>query len=155
MMIGQNELIPTEKIKIHGEVIQNVQVNTSTIQTMEKKEIGDITITNHKGEIRQTLKDLEGVQLKTILQQVTLQEENPKYFSEFYFTCTSSDGYSVVFSWNEFFNHQSGEHIYIITSVGGKNAIDHEHSLMLISTDDIQTGRRFLKCLSEIMVSRI
>lgn len=151
----QQNLYPSREIKITGEIVQEMNLDIPSIQAMQTKEIGDITITNHSGEVHGSYTKLQGVPLIDILKKVKLKEGNPKLFSQFYFKCIANDGYSVVFSWNEIFNHKSGENIYIITSIDGENAMDQDKSILLITKDDIQTGRRMVKCLSEIIVSRI
>jgi hypothetical protein len=117
--------------------------------------ISDIIITNHLGEKKSEIKNLKGVLLKTILQKALLPCESPKQLSEFYFVLTACDGYKVIYSWNELFNTQTGNFTYLVTS---KNNIDMgamNESILVLTTSDFTTGRRYLKGLSSITINRV
>ncbi len=116
--------------------------------------IGDVTITNHLGEKKSEQKALKGVLLKEVLQKIEINADSPKVLSEFYFQCKAADGYLVVFSWNELFNSPTGESVFLITS---KNAIkinDLDESILMVSSKDYKTGRRYVKALTSIEVKR-
>ena len=53
----------------------------------------------------------------------------------YYFTCIASDGYKVVFSWNELFNTVAGNTVYIVTSKDHTSieALDEKHTTDLHS----------------------
>ncbi len=102
-------------------------------------------ITNHLGEPRKTLQGLEGIRVRDLLE---LKEDNPKLFSEFYFTFKAADDYKVVFSSNELFNSPTGDQVFIITSRDGKKLEEMEDRILVISSSDFKTGRRHLKFLN-------
>ena len=89
------------------------------------------------------------------MDKVEIDSETPRVLSEYYFVCTASDNYKVVFSWNEIFNNDTGKSVYIITSVEGKTASALDSRIALVSPKDQMTGRRYVKGLQKIVVERV
>jgi hypothetical protein len=77
----------------------------------------------------------------------------PKLFSSMYFTCVGSDGYKVVYSWNELFNTPVGDNVYIVMEKNGIKADKLPSSIQMTSMLDYKTGRRYLHNLDKIVVS--
>jgi len=121
-----------------------------TIQT-----IGDIKITDHLGAFKHQDDQLKGILLKDILSHTTFDVTSPKLLSTFYFQCVGVDGYKVVYSWNEIFNTEVGNHVYIIMEKNGIKAPDMKESLQMTSAADFKTGRRYLHNLDKIIVSTV
>ena len=152
---GQQKVNPTESFSIAGKIKKIVTVTLSDLQNFESKKIPDVVISNHLGEVKGTSKNLKGILLKDILANVEFDAESPKILSEFYLTCIASDGYKVVFSWNELFNTTTGDNLYLITSKDGKELKDMDDRILIISTTDFKTGRRNVKGLAKIIVDRV
>ena len=72
-----------------------------------------------------------------------------------YFVFTASDGYRVVFSWNEIYNSESGKSFYIITEMKGKSLLEMDQRIAFLSSKDLKSGRRYIKCLESIEVKKI
>ena len=100
---------------ISGEEVSPLTVSISDLKKWKEVSIGDLVITNHSGEKKSEAKGLKGILLKEILQTVEIKSESPKVLSEFYFVLIATDGYKVVYSWNELFNTSVGESVYLIT----------------------------------------
>jgi hypothetical protein len=145
---------PTFSITINGRVKSPKTFTADVIRQYKVYNIGDVVITNHKGEVKGTAKELSGILLRDLLQSIEPDAESQKVLSEYYFTCIASDGYKVVFSWNELFNTTTGNTVYIITSKDHKSIDALDESILLISTADIHTGRRYVKNLQSIIVRR-
>ncbi|PZF74538.1 molybdopterin-binding protein [Taibaiella soli] len=153
--IAQKKLTPTTSFTISGNVKTEATITLNALDTFKQVNIGDVSIKNHLGESKYTHEKLKGVLLKDVLKQVVYTSESPKVLSEFYFTCVATDGYKVVFSWNELYNNPLGDHVYVITEENGKKANAVDDRIAIISTTDVNTGRRYVKCLSKIIVNRI
>jgi len=151
---SQKEPETTNSFIISGEVKNSATISPSELSKYSEVSIGDITITNHLGEKKSEQKSLKGILMKDILKTVEINSENPRVLSEYYFVCKSSDGYKVVYSWNEIFNSSAGESVYLITSKNGQIAKEMKESILMISPKDYKTGRRYLKSLSSIEVKR-
>ncbi len=144
----------TNSFTVSGKVKTEKVFSISDLEKIPLVSIGDLSISNHKGEIKGTAKAMKGVRLIDVLKEVTLDTDNPKLMSEYYFIATAADGYKVVFSWNELFNTPVGETVYIVLEKDGKKLAGTEDSILTVSTQDVRTGRRYIKNLSSIIVGR-
>ncbi|MBA4053921.1 MAG: molybdopterin-binding protein [Marivirga sp.] len=144
----------TASFTLNGKVKIPQTIYIDDLKKYDVFNVGDVTITNHKGEIHGTAKNLSGVLLKEILKSIPLDTDNPKLFSEYYFICRGSDGYKVVYSWNELFNTATGNSVYIVTEKNHQPIQDMDETILMISPQDIRTGRRYLKNLETIYVGR-
>ena len=154
-LFAQGQIKVTSSFTISGEVFSPLTVSVMDLKKWKEVAIGDLVITNHSGEKKSEAKGLKGILLKDILQTVEIKSENPKVLSEYYFVFTASDGYKVVYSWNELFNTSVGESVYLVTEKNGKSIIEMDDSILVVSTKDFKTGRRNVKGLSSIAVMRV
>ena len=145
----------TSSFTISGEVSVSATVAIADLKKWKEVSIGDLIITNHLGERKSEAKGLKGILLKDILQTVEVKSESPKVLSEYYFVFIASDGYKVVYSWNELFNTATGDAVYVITEKNGKAATEMDDSILVVSVKDFKTGRRNIKGLSTISVMRV
>jgi len=155
LLSAQNNVEPSKEIVVKGEVEKEKTITIDEILSMKSVEIGDLTITNHTGEKRHTARAMKGVLLKELLSDVVFKTDSPKYLSEFYFTLVATDGYKVVYSWNEIYNSPTGDNIYIVTEKEGKGIKDMSDGILSVCTTDFKTGRRHVKALSQIIVARV
>ncbi|MEP7196370.1 MAG: molybdopterin-binding protein [Saprospiraceae bacterium] len=154
--LSAQRVIPTtDTLKIFGLVKVPIVLSVTELDTFTKVKVKDQIIYNHSGEIKDTLDKLIGIRLSSVLSLVDLIYDKPKLLNEFYFVFTASDGYKVVFSWNEIYNSQISDKFFIITEMGGKQLVDLSQRIMFMSTGDIKNGRRYIKGLKTIEVKRV
>lgn len=151
---AQNRYISTEKFSIEGRVKKALTYSIADLDTFKIKLLPDIVITNHLGEKKNQLTNLKGILLKDVLLKAELDAESPKVLSEYYFVFVASDNYKIVFSWNELFNTETGNNVYIIMEEGGKKIRDLEGRISIVCLTDFKTGRRHLSNLDRILVQR-
>jgi hypothetical protein len=151
---AQRKITPTDSFKILGKVKKERVYSIAQIDSFPKTAVKDQIIYNHKGEIKDTIKDIKGVLLTTLLEKTEFIYDKPKDLSEFYFVCVASDGYKVVFSWNELYNTEIGKSVYLITEMDGKKLKGLEQRILLFSVSDFKSGRRYVKSLERIEVKR-
>ncbi len=154
-VFGQKPIEHTNEIIIFGLIENPIKINFADILKQESDSIGNFKVTNHTGEFRKEYKNVKGVQLLDLIQNLKIKEANPKLLSEYYFVFKASDNYSVVASWNELFNTEIGASFYIVVEADGKSLQDATESILLICTKDFKTGRRHIKGLKSIEVKRI
>src|SRR5882672_1763911 len=154
-LFAQGQIKSTTSFTVSGEVVSPLTVSISDLKKWKEVAIGDLVITNHLGEKKSEAKGLKGILLKDILQTVEIKSESPKVLSEYYFVFAASDGYKVVYSWNELFNTSVGDSVYLITEKNGKSITEMDDSILVVSTKDFKTGRRNVKGLSSIEVMRV
>ncbi len=144
----------TQTIHITGAIQKEIYLDIAGLSNYPLVDIGDIPIINHLGVEKKKLIAVRGVRAREVLSQLEFITENPKDLSEFYFVFTATDGYRVLFSWNEIFNNPLGGSLFFILERDGKKAEALDDSLAVISTTDLHTGRRYVKGLKTIVVGR-
>lgn len=152
---GQSEIKPTTAFTISGQIKKEIIITLSDLTGLNSLKIDDLVITNHLGVHKGTARGLKGIPVKEILKDLSYNVESPRILNEFYLTFIASDGYKVVYSWNEIFNNPSGDRIFLVTEKEGKPITDMEDRILMINTSDFKTGRRHLKGLDKIRVGRV
>lgn len=152
---AQKKIERTLSIKLSGDIKKEKVINYQDILGYKTQLVGTVSLVNHAGEKRSTLNNLKGVLLKDVLEKLEYETPGPRELSEFYFTIIASDQYKVVYSWNELFNSPTGNTVYLITEKEGVSIDKMEDAILLVNTSDFKTGRRHVKAVSEIRVSRV
>lgn len=150
---AQRNITPTDSISIIGKVKKARTIKIADLSKFKAIELPKQIIYNHKGEIKDTIKNLEGVPLLSVLEATEYEYSKPKELNEFYFVLKASDDYKVVLSWNEIYNAKSD--FFIVTKINGKPIADSQNRMIFISTSDIKPGRRYIKALQSIEVKKI
>jgi len=153
-LAAQKNSLLTEKFSIEGKVKRAFTFSIADLDTFKLKSLPDVTITNHLGEKKYTLTNLKGIPLKDILSKAEPDAENPKVLSEFYFVFVATDNYKIVFSWNEIFNTETGNNIYIIMEEDGKKIKEINGRISIVTLTDFTTGRRHMSNIDKIVVER-
>lgn len=152
---AQHDTKSTDYFTVEGKVKQTVKFTLEDATAFNSISFDSIVIYNHLVVRKSVLKNVKGVLLKDVLAKASFDSNDPKSLSEYYITCIASDGYKVVFSWNEIFNSAIGKQLIIITDVDGTKASSLSQRIAIISPADIATGRRYVHGLSRIVVSRV
>ncbi|MBN8650447.1 MAG: hypothetical protein J0L67_03415 [Cytophagales bacterium] len=153
--VAQKKSEQTKSFRVTGEVKEEKKITIDDFPKYRESSLGDVVITNHAGEVKSTQRKLKGILLRDVLEKVEIKSESPRALSEFYIVCKASDGYTIVFSWNEIFNNPAGESVYLITSKDGVTVADLDESILMTSPRDYKTGRRYLKGLTIVEIKRI
>ncbi|HZY38553.1 MAG TPA: hypothetical protein VFE53_17965 [Mucilaginibacter sp.] len=143
----------THQFSVSGKIKNPSVITMDSLVKYAVVSVGDINVTDHTGAFKHKDAQLKGVLLKDILSHTMLDAASPKLYSAFYYTCVGSDGYKVVYSWNELFNTEVGNHVYIVMEKNGVKADQLPESIQMTSTMDVKTGRRYLHNLDKIIVS--
>lgn len=144
----------SESFTVSGEVLKAETIDMARLSTYSKVHIDSLRIYTHDMQPKGLMKNIDGVLLKDILSAISFTNENPKVLSEYYIECEATDGYIVLFSWNEIFNSETGKHVMVITSKNGVNAGQLDDRIALITPTDQATGRRYVKWLNRIIIRR-
>jgi len=152
---AQKKIEITDQFTIEGKVKSQITFSLKDLNVFAHKLIDSIIIYSHLMEPRKTIMNIKGVLLKDILDKAGIDVSSPKLLSEFYITCSASDNYKVVFSWNEIYNSAIGEHIMIIIGSDGKTGDQMTDRIALLSAADRATGRRYVKGLQKIVIEQV
>jgi hypothetical protein len=152
---AQEKYITTHQFTISGKVKNGSVITPDSLARYTPVVIGDIKITDHLGQFKHKDDQLKGILLKDILSHTVFDTPSPKFLSAFYITCIGADGYKVVYSWNELYNTEVGDHVYILTEKNGVKAEQLPESIQMTSIMDMKTGRRYLHNLDKIIISEV
>lgn len=94
---AQKNVQATDHVTIDGKIKSSITYSLSDLAALPSVEISDAVLYNHKGEIKDTLRNMRGIPLKSLMNPVVFDYEQPRELNEFYFLFTASDGYKVVF----------------------------------------------------------
>lgn len=145
----------TESFTIEGEVASPVQITEAQLKSYPHVTRDSVRIFSHDMHPKSLLKNVSGVLLRDVLSAVRFNNENPKVLSEYFIECIASDGYKVVFSWNEIFNSDTGSQAMVITEKNGAGFAELDDRIAIVSPFDKATGRRYVKWLKEILIQRV
>ena len=151
---SQKETQTSEAFTVSGQVRAEATFTVAAIEKLPSQIIPDATITNHLGEKKSDAKQMKGVLIKELLKDVVFISESPKDLSELYFTFIAGDGYKVVYSWNEIYNSATGDHLFLVTEKEGEKLAEMKSRILTFTPTDFKTGRRYIKGLVKIVVSR-
>ena len=152
---AQRDIPVTNELKITGDIKAERIFRIADLEKMKPVDLGDVAIKNHKGEDKTPAKQIKGILVKSLLDSVEFVIEKPKELSEYYLVFIASDGYTNVYSWNEIFNTEIGNKLYILTEKDGKHMSDMDGRIQVLSMADFNTGRRYLKGLATIEIKRV
>lgn len=152
---AQREIKATNSFTVSGRVKTTLTFNLEDLSKYSEQDINEIEVTKYDGTPRGILKGLKGIPILDILKQVEFDTDAPKELSEYYLIFEGSDGYKVVYSWNEIFNSKANDEIFIVTARNGLPLKDIKEKIILVTPKDFRTGRRYVKALSKIIVKRI
>ncbi len=151
----QHQIAPADELQIMGKITKAVTFTLTDLTSIPSQPIQDLNIVNHKGEDKGKATGLKGFLLKTLFDKITFVYDKPKELNEFYFIFVATDGYKVVFSWNEIFNTEVGNSLFVITEKDGKTMTTMEDRIVVVSASDLKIGRRYIKGLSKIIVNKV
>lgn len=149
------DIPPTDKFVVDGLVKKKLMLTPADLMHYARHHVPEARITNKKGELKETIKDLQGVLLTDVLDSAGIVAEKEKVYSEIYIVLTASDGYTNVYSWNELFNNRTGAEVYIVTGIGGKSPGEVPGRILVANLADKVSGRRHLKSLAHIEVRSV
>ena len=144
----------SDNFTVSGEVLKAETIDIAKLSGYTQVHLDSLRIYTHDMQPKGLMKNINGVLLKDILSAIPFNNENPKVLSEYFIECEATDGYIVLFSWNEIFNSETGKHVMIITSKNGTNADKLDDRIALVSPTDQATGRRYVKWLNRIIIRR-
>jgi hypothetical protein len=154
ILSGQKPFIASDSILVDGLVEAPFVINRAYLHSFTPEDLDSLVITNHLGIKKSVLHQLKVVPLKKVLERVAILSDNPKQLSQYYFLCSATDGYFVLFSWNEIYNNGLGNEIYLLVESDGKPIEQLENRMILFSNSDTYTGRRYIKGLNKITIGK-
>ena len=155
VLCAQHKTVSSDLFTIEGKVKTVVQFKLEEAASYKSVFYDSIVVNNHLGVRKSVLKKVKGILLKDVIAKASFDISDPKPLSEYFITCIATDGYKVVFSWNEVFNSTVGDKLIVITESDGKPSTGSTHRIAIISPADHATGRRYVHSVQKIVVDRV
>lgn len=147
----EKQTAATNAFAITGKVKNEKIITLSALQQYPSIELNDVNISCSPRK-EDKVKSVKAVLVKTILDSVAFQYEKPRMLNQYYFLFEASDGYKMVFSFNEIYNTEIGNNLYIVTNLQGIELKEMDNRILILTTKDIKSGTRNMKWLSKIVV---
>jgi len=144
----------SNEVEVIGLVEKPMKINMESVKKMKWVERKDFKITGLDGTVKRKIANFKGVLLKSILEEARIKLENPKDRGKYFVLITATDGYQVIFSYNELMYSVASDNTYLVFEEEGKE-IDKEGKFVIICASDIISGPRHVKWLKTIEVKRV
>lgn len=145
----------TERITVSGAVTHPLVLDVAALRAFPPQQLAEVPLTRKSGDSAGKLEQLKGVLLRDILEKAAIVARDHNDVKKIAVIAIASDGYKVVFSWNEIFNSGAGDGMLVYFEKNGQPLADDEGRIALISARDIRTGPRHVKWLEAIEVKKI
>lgn len=134
----------TKEFVVTGYVQQEKSFSITSLQTLP---VTSFQLNNGEPD---TLNVLKGILLKNILDQVAFRYENSRALNRYYFVLEAEDGYKVTFSFNEIYNTEVGDQVFLVTDNYGNPVTSNGFKIITLS--DRNGNARNVKGLIRISV---
>ena len=145
----------TTSIDVTGAVEHALALDVDELRKFPPQQVGELGLVCQTGANIGKLEKLKGVLLRDILEKAAIQAPGHNDVKKMAIIAGASDGYKVVFSWNEIFNSPIGDGVIVFFEKDGFPLADDEGRIALVSTKDLRTGPRHVKWLQSIEVRKI
>jgi DMSO/TMAO reductase YedYZ molybdopterin-dependent catalytic subunit len=141
------------QLAVSGAVQQPLTLNVEELRQFEPSQIVEVRLPGRDAGAAASV--LKGVRLRAVLERAKLKTADHNTVKKLAIIAAASDGYKVVFSWNELFNAELGDSVIVVFERDGKPLAAAEGPLALISGKDTRTGPRHVKWLQSLEVRQI
>lgn len=142
---------PAARLAVSGVVEQTLSLSAEELRQFPADQMVELRLPSRDGGTSV----LKGVRLRAVLERAKIRAADHNTVKKLAIIAAASDGYKVVFSWNELFNAELGESALVLFERDGKPLAPAEGPLALISGKDLRTGPRHVKWLQSIEVRQI
>jgi len=151
-IFGQ-DFAPSESLLITGKVKKEKVFTLSDIKKNRTILLGEIN-TSCSPKQKVNAKGVKAILVRDLLDSVKFDYASSKALNQFYFKFEASDGYAIVYSFNEIYNTETGKNLYIVTEKDGIDIAQMDNRILILTTSDIKSGSRNIKNLSRIVVCK-
>ena len=145
---------PSTSVHVIGAVKAPHEFDLTAIKALAAHDTGPAEVVCASGVTVGKVSNFRGVRLTDVINHVGIEEKGHKDTRRMVIIARATDGYVVTFSWNELFNTPIGKDVLVAWEKNGKPLGAGEGQFLLISGQDIKTGPRHVRWLSEIEIKR-
>ncbi len=145
---------PSTSILVTGKVKKEKTFSLADIRALKIRELGNLN-TSCSPRRKEESKNVKAVLLKELLDSVQFDAQSSRLLNQFYFKFVATDGYTLVYSFNEIYNTETGNHLFIVVDKDGKPIEEIENRILILTTSDLKQGARNMKHLEKIVVCQV
>lgn len=143
---------PARSLAITGGVEHPLDLDADKLRQRPPQQIVDLQLPGKDGGAASRVR---GVRLRDLLDEAKIVTRDHNTVKKLAVIAGATDGYKVVFSWNELFNSAAGDSVLVLFERDGKPLSAAEGPLALIAGKDLRTGPRHVKLLQSVEVRQI
>lgn len=143
---------PARAVLVKGMVEHSLNFDAAALRTRDPAQIVSLRLPAKNSG---TASEVRGVRLRALLDEAKIVVRDHNTAKKLAIIAGATDGYQVVFSWNELFNTKAGDNVLVLFERDSKPLAASEGPLALIAGDDMRTGPRHVKWLQSIEVRQI
>ncbi|MEW7849712.1 molybdopterin-dependent oxidoreductase [Massilia aurea] len=143
---------PARSVLVKGAVERSLTLDVAALRARDPAQIVSLRLPAKNGG---AVSDVRGVRLRALLDEAKIVVRDHNTVKKLAIIAGATDGYQVVFSWNELFNAKAGDNVLVLFERDGHPLAAGEGPLALIAGDDLRTGPRHVKWLQSIEVRQI
>ncbi len=140
-------------VTVTGRVKHPLILPISELCKMDAEDIQDLPIICGSGDPKGRIANGKGVLLENVIRMAEVIKDEDNDTKKMLIIASASDGYKVVFSWQEIFNTPTGGGVMILVEKNGKSLCAGQGHPELISTQDYFTGSRYVKGVEKIEIT--
>lgn len=146
---------PNQAVTVSGLVEHRLVLRAEALRQYRPAQIVELKLPGKGGAEPATPSVVRGVRLRDILDQATIVKRDHTTIKKLAIIAGATDGYKVVFSWNEIFNSDAGDSMLVLFERDGKPLAAAEGPLALIAGKDTKTAPRHVRWLQSIDVRQV
>lgn len=148
-------VLVTDRLAVAGAVEQPLDLSLDALRLWPAEQIKEVSLKLRPADKNAVAERFRGVPLRTVLEKAKPLSRDHNEVKKIAIVARASDGYAVVFSWNELFNTPVGDGVLVYVERDGKPLGDEEGRIALISAQDLRPSGRHVKWLQAIEVRRV
>ncbi len=157
----KNSIYNIDRIEVKGLIDRPTTLTVDSLKKMKVYTGGPFQVKSKTGEVKKDLKSFKGVLLKDILTRSGIKLESkaaagtyPFEKGSYYVLLTATNGYRLMFTYNELMLTDVGENTYIVFEENGKEVSDGGKMFGFCITDRV-TGARNIKWIKTIELAKL
>ena len=145
----------SDLVTISGAVEHTLKLGVADLRAFMPQQVMEIPVASHTNTGTAKFASVRGVLLRDLLERAAVISNSHNDVKKMAIIAEATDGYKVVFSWNEVFNTSVGEGVIVFFERDGKPLDEGEGQIAMVSAKDIRTGPRHVKWLKAIEVRKV
>lgn len=157
----KNQLYESDKLEVMGLVDRPTILTIDSLKKLNVYTSGPFHVKSRTGDVRQEFKSFKAVLLKEIVKRAGIKIENASEMARYnyekgsyYIVLTATNGYRVMYTYNELMFTTVGDHAMVLFEGNGKE-ITTGGKIMGFCTTDTITGARNIWWMKSIEVCKL